>query len=706
MRYMRPVDPSTAHAIPPQLGEFRPVAVLGRGGSGVVYDAAWGPRRVALKVLHPHLVGTPSARAQFLAEAKRLQSIAHPSVVKVLAAGELADGRPYLAMERLEGEPLAAVLARGPLALPRALALFGELCAAVGALHEQQLVHRDLKPENVLIVHGGEGVGHAVLLDFGIAKELASPASTTTVDGGVRGTPAYMAPERFFGQPAGVATDIYELAVTFYAMLAGRLPWDDFGDPEARLSPRPLVELASVPTELDVEVRRALSTRAQNRPTSAAALLATIRAAAGVAAESTTADPPVVAGTAETAQLPPARPWFAERHSTTDRRKGETPLAWAPTEAPVPAGPTTPARRSRRMVVVASVGAGAMIGAAIVVWRLVAGSPPNDQDLAAPPVVALAPPAPIDAPGAPDAADPWDQPARDVTAERVIEPFELAGPVPAPAAARAEVAANLIHVPPDTKFVMSVVLGELHAHEQFDDFLGRLAKQPLMIALANAFPPCVAPTVRASDWVILAAQGLAKSKSGTIVAHGRWDRAAVERCFAVDGDQTKGPDGVPMLQLHRGGWVDFVDDQTIVISLRDDLKAEAVHGFVRHGGTGPVPLVRRMIAAMPAARSVMFAIDGSSGSVEELAEYIPPGSDVAAWLRVDRDSELSWRVDAKQDAIAALLEQRLRPRFDEIFRNKGSNILGSFNLERTGSVFQIRGTLSPLVVGMLGATLP
>src|SRR5262249_29281394 len=201
------------------VGDCRLEAVLGEGGSGVVYDASWGPRRVALKVLHPSLVGTGKERAQFLTEAQRLQQIAHPSVVKVFAVGQLPDGRPYLAMERLDGETLASVIARGALALERALEVFAELCAAVAALHEQGLVHRDLKPENVFIVDGR----HAVLLDFGIAKDITAPASTTTQEGNVRGTPAYMAPERFFGQPAGIATDVYELPLVLYVMLAARL---------------------------------------------------------------------------------------------------------------------------------------------------------------------------------------------------------------------------------------------------------------------------------------------------------------------------------------------------------------------------------------------------------------------------------------------------------------------------------------------------
>src|SRR5215470_5207298 len=132
--------------LPESLGEFRVSAVLGHGGSGIVYDAWWGPRRVAVKVLHPTLVGTPRLKTQFLAEARRLQAIAHPAVVKVLGAGELPDGRPYLAMEHLAGETLATVLARGALPIGQALCLFGELCGAVAALHAQGLVHRDLKP--------------------------------------------------------------------------------------------------------------------------------------------------------------------------------------------------------------------------------------------------------------------------------------------------------------------------------------------------------------------------------------------------------------------------------------------------------------------------------------------------------------------------------------------------------------------------------
>jgi serine/threonine-protein kinase len=107
-----------------QLGDFVVVGVLGTGGSGVVLDARWGHREVALKVLHPSLVAGARERAQFLEEARRLQEISHPGVVKVLASGELPDGRPYLAMEKLAGPTIAVRLSAGPLAAAHAFTLF------------------------------------------------------------------------------------------------------------------------------------------------------------------------------------------------------------------------------------------------------------------------------------------------------------------------------------------------------------------------------------------------------------------------------------------------------------------------------------------------------------------------------------------------------------------------------------------------------
>ena len=131
------------------------------------------------------------------------------------------------------------------------------------ALHEAGLLHRDLKPENVFLPNDGG----AKLLDFGIAKDISAPSSTTTQAGVARGTPATMAPERFFGAPASESSDVYELALLLYAMLVGHLPWADTTDASVRLDPvSPIDAGAGVSKKLSVEIMRALSTRPERRP--------------------------------------------------------------------------------------------------------------------------------------------------------------------------------------------------------------------------------------------------------------------------------------------------------------------------------------------------------------------------------------------------------------------------------------------------------
>ena len=680
---------------PEELGDFRISNVLGQGGSGTVYDAQWGPRRVALKVLHADLVSGERGRAQFLAEAKRLQAISHPSVVKVLAVGELPDGRPYLAMERLEGEPLASVLARGAMSLTDALGLFGELCAAVAALHDQGLVHRDLKPENVFVVDGA----HAVLLDFGIAKELEAPPGTTTSDGGVRGTPAYMAPERFFGQPAGIATDVYELAVTLYAMLAGRLPWDDVGDPEARLAPRPLVEVASVSSELDVEIRRAMSTRAQNRPTSALALLEAVRVAAAAP----------VTQASETARMKSAgNEWFASRHTTTDR--GKTPLAWAPAEREQPA----PVKRRKRWPFVLGALALAGGGGGALAWQL---SGDDDEPL---PAAALVAPDAATLPDAAVVADPWSGDAAPVAsviadpndpwaAERPAAPplpvIERSGPIVSTEQARKEMIASLQHVPADTRVVFAVSVGELRAHEQFDDILGRIRNQTLIKALFATTPPCVSALIAGSEWAVFASQSLTDAHNATLILRGRWTRGDVEKCFAEDAKPLAMPDGKIMLELPRVGWADFLDEHTAYISVRDDLGAAQVHGLVVRG-SGPTPHAKQLLAKLPAERSLFVVADGT-GKLEWPGGYFPQGSDLVGWLRVDTYSELEILVDTHSEQDAKSVVALVKPEFDKIFdNNKASDFLGWLKVDRVKTAMRIRGRLSTLLVSMIGAQIP
>ena len=243
----------------------------------MVYAAVHNGQPVALKVPHDEL--SPKQQQRFLQEAGMLARVRHPAIVEVLDAGRLPDDRPYLAMRRHEGETLAAHLEQhGPFDLRHALRLFDELADAAATLHDEDLVHRDIKPENVLLVEGAE---HVVLLDLGIAKDLDAPASTTTQAGIAKGTPAVMAPERFFGAAASMRTDVYELAVVLYVMLVGRSPWSDSPDAAARLNPALPSELGvELPSALSEQLMRALSTRPEVRPSNARELAVCVREAA------------------------------------------------------------------------------------------------------------------------------------------------------------------------------------------------------------------------------------------------------------------------------------------------------------------------------------------------------------------------------------------------------------------------------------------
>lgn len=666
------MDP--AHQIE-QLGDFRIDGVLGQGGSGIVYDATWGPRRVALKVLHPSLVGTGKERAQFLTEAQRLQQIMHPSVVKVLALGTLPDGRPYLAMERLDGETLASVIARGALPLDRALELFGELASAVAALHEQGLVHRDLKPENVFVVAGR----HAVLLDFGIAKDITAPASTTTQEGNVRGTPAYMAPERFFGGPAGIATDVYELALVLYAMLSGRLPWDEVADPEARLSPKSLIEIApGVPDALDVEIRRALSTRAQNRPASARALLDGVRAAANASA----AEPDA----AETARLRSgAHETVAARSATSEPSERER-AAFAPTVAV----PTE--RRMKKRAPLLAVAALAVAGAGIAWWQL------HDRTTsvtpAKPPIVIATTP--------PDAL-PYDP--RDPWGARPSEPtkaFSLVDVKHTPEQYRAEATAAVQKLPSDTRFVFTVQLGELRDNEQTNDLLDKIAKHPKIAPLALMLPPCVKGIVSDAEWLVFGAPGLASSINGTLVLRGRWRRADVEACFGDTVQTYVTNDGSKLYRVGDDGWLDFLDDHTAMVTLNTKLEAEAVHKLMKKPA-GAITRVKQMVASLPAERAIALVMDGKA---EDDLSFLslPKGSDVFGWIRVEKAGiSLDLAADPHNAHAAAASILRIKPQLDEVFANTNPDAVGKLEVVAQGTTVHLRGHITSLMVSLLAA---
>jgi serine/threonine protein kinase len=203
-----------------ELGGYRIIEELGRGGTSVVYRAEHVrlARTAALKLLSPGL-GEADFSDRFLRESRLAASLDHPSIVPVYDAGE-EDGLLYIAMACVEGTDLKTLIAEeGRLPLRRALWILGQIASALDAAHARGLVHRDVKPANILV--GPED--RAFLSDFGTAKELAAAGTTRT--GIFVGTIEYCAPEQIEGGEVDARTDVYALACVLYETLTGTPPF-------------------------------------------------------------------------------------------------------------------------------------------------------------------------------------------------------------------------------------------------------------------------------------------------------------------------------------------------------------------------------------------------------------------------------------------------------------------------------------------------
>lgn len=209
---------------------YRLEAPLGDGATGSVWRArpVDGGRAVALKLLDPRLTKVEAMRQRFEREARALHGLSHPHLIRFLDYG-FDEGDPFLVMELLRGEPLDAVLERGPLAPKLALELGMGIVSGLAHAHAHGVLHRDLKPENVFVAVLPSRYLQPKLIDFGLVRftdeDRWGSQATLTGDGVVLGTPLYMSPEQGFGQRATTESDVYSAGVLLYELLTGVPPF-------------------------------------------------------------------------------------------------------------------------------------------------------------------------------------------------------------------------------------------------------------------------------------------------------------------------------------------------------------------------------------------------------------------------------------------------------------------------------------------------
>lgn len=280
-----------------EVGRYRIVETVGRGGTGSVYRAervdGEYEQHVALKVLRRGL-DTHDVLTRFRAERQILASLDHPHIARLSDGGSTGDGRPYLVIEYVEGLPIDEFCEAGNLSVRERLELFLQVCDAVSHAHRSLVLHRDIKPSNILVGAGGS----ACLLDFGIAKMLdpgripGGGAHTRT--GHRLFTPDYAAPEQVLGGAVGVATDVYQLGVLLNKLLTGASPYvleetasvadlqqaivDGRVQPLSRIAHRNVLRARQLRGDLDTIVLKTLRTESERRYRSVDMLAADVRA--------------------------------------------------------------------------------------------------------------------------------------------------------------------------------------------------------------------------------------------------------------------------------------------------------------------------------------------------------------------------------------------------------------------------------------------
>ena len=249
---------------------------LGRGGMGAVYAVVHEEigKRAALKVVHKRLLVSGFNGDRMLLEAKVVNQVGHPHIVDIFETGKLADDRPYIVMERLDGQSLSARADEGKLLPDLVIAILLQVCDALVAAHAAGVIHRDLKLDNVFLVDNVEdpATPKVKLLDWGIAKLIHHDVKHT-VEGQLVGTPQYLSPEQARGLNVTPQTDVYSLGVMAYELFLEQLPFEAETAAEVmamhlRVPPPPPAELwPDVPATLENLLLAMLAKQPDQRPT-------------------------------------------------------------------------------------------------------------------------------------------------------------------------------------------------------------------------------------------------------------------------------------------------------------------------------------------------------------------------------------------------------------------------------------------------------
>lgn len=274
------MDVTSSHELEPgaRVGDYIIEEKIGSGGFGTVYGARHAVigKAVAVKVLKAEVSSHANIVERFLAEARAVNRIRHRNIIDIFDFGELADGRRYYVMERLEGVSLDQYMAEKGVFSPREVVEVLEgVAQGLDAAHAAGIIHRDVKPQNIVVEFDADGRPFVKLLDFGVAKLVRGESVTETIEGMFVGTPAYMSPEQCRGAPLDARADLYSLGVVAYEMLTGIRPFvadSSMGMMIAHLTEPPCVPSQArpgLPPHVDDAILAVLAKRPEDRPASA-----------------------------------------------------------------------------------------------------------------------------------------------------------------------------------------------------------------------------------------------------------------------------------------------------------------------------------------------------------------------------------------------------------------------------------------------------